>query len=451
MLQVICPQVLACSLEKSICQLGLEEEQPTVRLLLFLHLSFWIVLLFWQRLRSLLFKPPTIFLDRLCIAQHVEELKQKGILGLAGFLDRSRQLTILWSPRYFSRIWCTYEVATFLRDPGNQKPILVMPVKMALILFLFAVTEHIIMYWYWLAHDVAGTDSNLDLLTLFFGFAPALALVVPVVFYVGLGLMQDLKELPHQLANFSVQRAQCFCCSNGHTHPQTGATLPCDRELIFGMLKRWYGNPHGEADEHLRLFDRQVKQGLAPTVIRSLGRGWLPIRYKISMVCFSGVPGLSRAIVALAAGPPEGLAGIGGVVWRLRTFMEYSMPILLTFSWVQVSLFFLHYASLWTTSRLSRVVVSAVLWIPACIPLSVEWFSFQLCMINTSNESLLPVLPFLIGTGLHILLSRFSDGPAGQVQSVGDKLKAEPAFEEAALEVVVDEQSTADSISTFST
>ena len=35
--------------------------------------------------------------------------------------------------------------------------------------------------------------------------------------------------------------------------------IPCDRELIFGQLKRWYGgNPHGEADEHLHLFDRPL-------------------------------------------------------------------------------------------------------------------------------------------------------------------------------------------------
>lgn len=66
---------------------------------------FPLVLCFWQRIRITFARPLVVFLDKLCIAQHDEELKQKGIFGLAGFLDHSRQLTIFWSHRYFSRLW----------------------------------------------------------------------------------------------------------------------------------------------------------------------------------------------------------------------------------------------------------------------------------------------------------------------------------------------------------
>lgn len=47
-------------------------------------------------------------------------LQERGILGLASFLDRSECLTILWSSRYFSRIWCTFEVAAFLRNEQKR-------------------------------------------------------------------------------------------------------------------------------------------------------------------------------------------------------------------------------------------------------------------------------------------------------------------------------------------
>ena len=42
--------------------------------------------------------------DRLCIAQHDMALKEQGIRGLGSFLEKSQNLTILWSGRYFSRL-----------------------------------------------------------------------------------------------------------------------------------------------------------------------------------------------------------------------------------------------------------------------------------------------------------------------------------------------------------
>ena len=59
------------------------------------HLFF---LCFWQRIRSVLLAPQTAFLDKLCIAQSPElaDLKAKGILGLAAFLNHSRRLVVTW-------------------------------------------------------------------------------------------------------------------------------------------------------------------------------------------------------------------------------------------------------------------------------------------------------------------------------------------------------------------
>ena len=75
-----------------------------------------------------------MFLDKLCIAQHDVALKEQGILGLAAFLDIADELTVLWSPRTLQRLWCVYELSTFLRRPEKRKQVKIMPVKLALLL-----------------------------------------------------------------------------------------------------------------------------------------------------------------------------------------------------------------------------------------------------------------------------------------------------------------------------
>ena len=94
----------------------------------------WVSFFFgWQRLRSFC-RPRTVFLDKLCIAQHDVALKEQGILGLAAFLDIADELTVLWSPRTLQRLWCVYELSTFLRRPEKRKQVKIMPVKLALLL-----------------------------------------------------------------------------------------------------------------------------------------------------------------------------------------------------------------------------------------------------------------------------------------------------------------------------
>lgn len=50
-------------------------------------------------------KPKLAFMDKLTIPQEDEKLKEQCILGLAGFLQRSETLVILWSESYIGRVW----------------------------------------------------------------------------------------------------------------------------------------------------------------------------------------------------------------------------------------------------------------------------------------------------------------------------------------------------------
>jgi len=57
----------------------------------------------------------TAFLDKLCIHQTDIVKKLKGINAIGAYLIRTKGLTILWDPTYFTRLWCVFEVAVFLR------------------------------------------------------------------------------------------------------------------------------------------------------------------------------------------------------------------------------------------------------------------------------------------------------------------------------------------------
>ena len=62
-----------------------------------MYLKHWIF-------RPTFWEPHCSSKDRLCIAQHDMALKEQGIRGLGSFLEKSQNLTILWSGRYFSRL-----------------------------------------------------------------------------------------------------------------------------------------------------------------------------------------------------------------------------------------------------------------------------------------------------------------------------------------------------------
>ena len=67
-----------------------------------IYVVYFTIFLFWQRIRAILCRPLVVFLDKLCVAQHDEDLKQEGIQSLGAFLLSSRELVVLLSPQYLS-------------------------------------------------------------------------------------------------------------------------------------------------------------------------------------------------------------------------------------------------------------------------------------------------------------------------------------------------------------
>ena len=71
---------------------------------------------------------------------------------------------------------------------------------------------------FWMSHLNFTETNSLELFAwqifwFWLSMSPFILLVVPVTFYVGMSLFEELQDLPQQLAEFSVQHAQCFCCA----------------------------------------------------------------------------------------------------------------------------------------------------------------------------------------------------------------------------------------------
>eukprot|EP00929_Paragymnodinium_shiwhaense_P010962 TRINITY_DN11607_c0_g1_i4.p1 TRINITY_DN11607_c0_g1~~TRINITY_DN11607_c0_g1_i4.p1 ORF type:complete len:526 (+),score=46.12 TRINITY_DN11607_c0_g1_i4:203-1780(+) len=193
--------------------------------------SIWLlVFLRWQRIRDCLRShPKLVFLDKLCIHQTDPELKAEGIYGLAGFLRASKTILVLWSPRYFTRLWCAYELAAWCSLNGKDKnDIVIYPLRLsskiiAWFVFISMITVFAnyvhIKLWLWFVFAFAG---------------------VFVIIRVSREANLELAALQNHLESFSFQSTQCFCCSVNHIHPQTGEPLViCDRRLVYEQLASW--------------------------------------------------------------------------------------------------------------------------------------------------------------------------------------------------------------------
>eukprot|EP00929_Paragymnodinium_shiwhaense_P072858 TRINITY_DN36996_c3_g1_i1.p1 TRINITY_DN36996_c3_g1~~TRINITY_DN36996_c3_g1_i1.p1 ORF type:complete len:623 (+),score=38.99 TRINITY_DN36996_c3_g1_i1:102-1970(+) len=209
----------------------------------------WLLLFnWWQPIRMWLgFRPKQVFLDKLCIHQTDPERKAEGIYGLAGFLRASGTMVVLWSPRYFTRLWCAYELAAWCAlkgRRGGRQGIVMYPLSLSIKIL----TWFLLMFMLLLFGNVILTP-------------------VPfVIVYVGLGglgaavrasrkINLELTGLHKYLDSFSVQRTNCYCCSSNHIDPQTGFPLICDRQLVYHQLAEWQGAPLNPAAKKDKIND----------------------------------------------------------------------------------------------------------------------------------------------------------------------------------------------------
>jgi len=260
------------------------------------HLVPASVLFLWQDLRRVVCDDPMVFLDCACIPQGDDAVKAKCVRGLPSFLRRSDNLVVLWSPDFVRRLWCTYEVAFFLKQ-NQADQILFLPLQVPTLWFLIYLVAGITRTTLYIA-EIMGLygDSVVGYLGIVGGVFLAQQLTIwPAVYYVLTNMLRDIAELPEQLHNFRVQDAGCSCCAKGHVDRVTKQQIPCDRKLIYEMLESWF-QPVKSAEEALDQFNLHVRDSLAPQVERTSRPSLLILKHGVAATAVACFPYLSADI-----------------------------------------------------------------------------------------------------------------------------------------------------------
>ena len=202
------------------------------------------------------------FLDKVCIHQTNPALKKQAIDSLDLFLRFSRRMLVLWSPEYLTRLWCTYELATFIKlHPDSTMRIDIMPSwlpKYTLFMFVYCSVAMTVLpllasgpgFAYAAAVMGGGYVGYISILS-----ATLLLIVIPGTVFFYLKVAQHTQMLA-QLRDFRVADALC-----GN---------PRDVEFVHGLIEVMWSSSR-EANDGRERFEHFIRFELASKLEANFG------------------------------------------------------------------------------------------------------------------------------------------------------------------------------------
>ncbi|CAJ1360086.1 unnamed protein product [Effrenium voratum] len=235
-----------------------------------------------------------IFLDAMCISQTDDELKTQAIRSLAGILNKSDSMLVLWDESFADRLWCIFELAAFLKSQESQAkalpiicPTLAGPISVGL--FAMAVVAagfRTILLGMKDEHWALSLLGTLLILVSYF----------LIIAHVGRGFYRSIEAMQRKLLSLRVAETECNCCKVGHVDVE-GEQLLCDRVVIYDCIARWFGSIE-EFEEfiHTKVVD-EITRGIERTkfsdawaVAMATPTYWAMIDCAFAMLALAGVP-----------------------------------------------------------------------------------------------------------------------------------------------------------------
>ncbi|CAJ1353859.1 unnamed protein product, partial [Effrenium voratum] len=208
-----------------------------------------------------------VFFDQICIHQRDDLLKSEGILNMGAILRKSSTLLVLLDPTYVGRLWCTFEMAAWMKSHENSpgrfivRPIIMGPISVTIFLFVL------------LGYGTAALLPD-QVTSLWWPLFFLTLLLTVLTVHVLRGYHRSCCHVAEKLRSFKAQEAKCHCCSVGHM--LDGRRLTCDRSLVFSCIRHWFGSVSN--------FDASVQTALRCNLQKQLGKYGLPYWWVIGML-----------------------------------------------------------------------------------------------------------------------------------------------------------------------
>lgn len=212
---------------------------------------------------------PMVFLDKTCIFQEDPDLMKRGIMKLAAFLERSKEMLVIYTHVYLQKLWTVYEVAALLSLHPLER------LKFHPTSSTITVIGGVILSWFANIIPFAVRLSGLSQS----GWVGNICLGVCVIgynFYIRRVAKFHRRDLA-ELKDFSVARAKC--------------AVESDRPIVYANIaalmrvSRRLPEETTEA-ECLEIFDKVVRKDLHDILDDSMGSGGLSFKH-IGIICLN--------------------------------------------------------------------------------------------------------------------------------------------------------------------
>ena len=195
------------------------------------------------------FSKPRFFVDKACIYQTDEALKQHGIENLSMFIFFSWDLVILYSKSYLQRLWTVYELASFLvLHPLGR--IRMLNLETAPVV-LFAST--VCAFQEWAAFLPLSVLRQVEWLI----WIPSTISVLVVFILWRRQAKTQSKSIDELVSRFSVRSAACFSEAD---------RAPVERNIVEMLKSQGLLAGDGGHEEGIALFDELVRVHLPPAL-----------------------------------------------------------------------------------------------------------------------------------------------------------------------------------------